>query len=267
MSLEALTWAFNLELPTSGAKLTLLALANYANEDGEAYPSQKSIGIKTCLSERAVRSNLAILETLGVISRISRKRSNGSFTSDLFKINIGMKLTSQRQILPTAENDISQRQILPTAENDISQRQILPKPAADSAGPETSLNTTITKSNQEPQITNVISLDGSKKITFKTWLAILKAKNERPISGYKPVWDYAERLGIDRSWVEMAWIKFHARYLDDATYSGKRYIDWRRHFLNAIEGNWFNFWRVGNEGNFVLTTAGIQADIDTREQA
>ena len=254
MSLEALTWAFNLELPTSGAKLTLLALANYANEDGEAYPSQKSIGIKTCLSERAVRSNLAILETLGVISRISRKRSNGSFTSDLFKINIGMKLTSQRQILPTAENDISQR-------------QILPKPAADSAGPETSLNTTITKSNQEPQITNVISLDGSKKITFKTWLAILKAKNERPISGYKPVWDYAERLGIDRSWVEMAWIKFHARYLDDATYSGKRYIDWRRHFLNAIEGNWFNFWRVGNEGNFVLTTAGIQADIDTREQA
>ena len=254
MSLEALTWAFNLELPNPGAKLTLLALANYANEDGEAYPSQKSIGIKTCLSERAVRSNLAILETLGVISRISRKRSNGSFTSDLFKINIGMKLTSQRQILPTAENDISQR-------------QILPKPAAVSAGPETSLNTTITKSNQEPQITNVISLDGSKKITFKTWLAILKAKNERPISGYKPVWDYAERLGIDRSWVEMAWIKFHARYLDDATYSGKRYIDWRRHFLNAIEGNWFNFWRVGNEGNFVLTTAGIQADIDTREHA
>ena len=113
----------------------------------------------------------------------------------------------------------------------------------------------------------MISLSGSKKITFKSWLAILKANSEKPISGYKPVWDYADRVGIDRGWVEMAWIKFHSRYLDDSTYSGKRYIDWRRHFLNAIEGNWFGFWRVSNEGNFVLTTAGLQADIDTREQA
>ena len=255
MSLDALSWAFNLDLPNSGTKLTLLALANYANDEGEAYPSQKSIGIKTCLSERAVRGHLAALEGLGVISRIARKRANGSYTSDLFKIHVGMKLDVQRQILPTSKNDTHQR-------------QILPNPAADSAAPEPSLNTNITKSKEpDSQITNVISLSGSKKITFKSWLAILKANSEKPISGYKPVWDYADRVGIDRGWVEMAWIKFHSRYLDDSTYSGKRYIDWRRHFLNAIEGNWFGFWRVSNEGNFVLTTAGLQADIDTREQA
>ena len=137
MSIEAISWAFNTVLPSSGAKLTLLALCNYANEDGEAYPSQKALSEKTCLCQRAIRTHLVALEELGLIARKSRTRANGSFTSDLFQINIGAK--------PSGIN--CQRQNLPAAENDITQRQILPNPAADSAGPETSLTTTITKSN------------------------------------------------------------------------------------------------------------------------
>lgn len=137
MSIEAISWAFNLSLPNSGIKLTLLALCNYANEDGEAYPSQKALAEKTCLCERAIRTHLVALEDIGLIARKARTRANGSFTSDLFQINVGAK--------PNGIN--CQRQILPTAENDTSQRQILPKPAADSAVPETSLTTTITKTN------------------------------------------------------------------------------------------------------------------------
>ncbi len=36
MNLDALSWAFNLELPNFGAKLTLLALANYTNRNHDA---------------------------------------------------------------------------------------------------------------------------------------------------------------------------------------------------------------------------------------
>jgi hypothetical protein len=139
MSIEALSWAFNLDLPSSGAKLTLLALANYSNEQGEAFPSQKAMSIKTCLCERAIRTHLVTLEDLGIVSRVARTRANGSFTTDLFKLNIGA----------VASGKICQRQNLPTAENDISQRQILPNPAAESAGPYPSLTTTVTKSNQK----------------------------------------------------------------------------------------------------------------------
>lgn len=139
MSIEALSWAFNLDLPSSGAKLTLLALANYANEAGEAYPSQKSMAEKTCLCERAIRTHLVTLEGLGIISRVARTRSNGSFTSDLFKLHIGAK--PQRQILPAAD--------FADGRNCKPQRQILPEPAADSAGPDPSLTTTITKNNQK----------------------------------------------------------------------------------------------------------------------
>lgn len=138
MSIEALSWAFNLDLPSSGAKLTLLALANYASESGEAFPSQKAMAQKTCLCERAIRTHLVTLEDIGIITRVSRTRANGSFTTDLFKLNVGAKPSGK----------ICQRQILPTAENDKTQRQILPNPAAESARPESSLTTTITKSNQ-----------------------------------------------------------------------------------------------------------------------
>jgi hypothetical protein len=147
MSLDALSWAFNLDLPNSGVKLTLLALANFSDENGEAYPSQKAISVKTCLSERAIRRHLLTLEDLGIISRISRKRANGSYTSDRFKLYIGGRFTSgqfcQRPNWPEAENPKSQRPILPAAK--LADGQKRPQPAAKLAAPERSLNTTINK--------------------------------------------------------------------------------------------------------------------------
>ena len=111
MSIEAISWAFNLDLPSSGVKLTLLALANYANEDGEAFPSQRAMSEKTCLCERAIRTHLAMLEELKIITRESRTRSNGSFTSDFFRLNVGMKLPAAK--LTSGRFFQTQRQILP----------------------------------------------------------------------------------------------------------------------------------------------------------
>jgi hypothetical protein len=119
--------------------LTLLALANYASDQNStAFPSQKAMSQKTCLSTRAIRDHLVALERLGVISRVSRKREDGTYTTDLFTLNVGF-------IPSTSSGRNGQRKISPAAENDISQRQILPDPVADSAYQESSLKTTITK--------------------------------------------------------------------------------------------------------------------------
>ena len=119
MSLDALSWAFNLELPNSGAKLTLLALANFANEHGEAYPSQQAISTKTCLSDRAIRRHLVTLEELGIIFRKSRKRANGSYSSDMFQIHVGGSFANgqfcQRPKWPEAENGNDRRSNRPAA--------------------------------------------------------------------------------------------------------------------------------------------------------
>ncbi|MHB8916069.1 MAG: hypothetical protein ACYC4K_09695 [Thiobacillus sp.] len=107
----------------------------------------------------------------------------------------------------------------------------------------------------------------SKKLLISDWLTNLKANSEKPISGYKPVWEYAEKVGINSEWLQIAWIKFVERYTSDPAYNRKRYVDWRRHFLNAVEGNWFKLWYAQQDGTFTLTTVGVQADISTREAA
>lgn len=71
MSVEAISWALNLapvDSPTS--KLVLIALANHARPDGTAaFPSVETISRYTCLSERAIRHHLDLLEEQGVIRR------------------------------------------------------------------------------------------------------------------------------------------------------------------------------------------------------
>ncbi len=105
-----------------------------------------------------------------------------------------------------------------------------------------------------------------KKRTFNTWLAEIKASGEKAVSDYKPVWEYAERVGISPEWIEIAWIRFRERYGSDPNHKAKRYIDWRRVFLNAVEQNWFGLW-YAKDGEFQLSTVGQQADLATREAA
>lgn len=214
MSIDALSWAFNLDLPSSGAKLTLLALANYCNEDGLAYPSQKAMSKKTCLCERAIRTHLVTLENLGIITRQARKRENGSYTSDLFKLHIGAQASSGNNC---------QRQILPTAENDISQRQILPNPAADSAYPDPSLTTTVTKSNR---------IADKPKATVSD---LQSEKNKRSIPFPKDfevteeMFDWAVSLGIKPEGVKPTTLHFK----DHHEANGNKFTNW-----NAAWRNW-----------------------------
>lgn len=179
MSIEALNWAFNVQVQNAGAKLVLLTLANYSNEIFEAYPSQKALAKKTCLSERAIRDNLVRLEEMKLISRVPRTRSNGSYTTDLFKLNVGCDA-----VVESAETEPeTQRQNLPAAEsadgkNCQTQRQILPNPAADSAAPEPSLTTTITKSNTpaSAQAREALIERGVPTEIADRWLLIRAAK-------------------------------------------------------------------------------------------
>ena len=98
MSVQALTWAFKQEITPAGLKFILVALANYASDDGYCYPSQKKLGELTGQSERAVRGHLATLERRGFIAREERRKEDGTRNSDGFYL-----VWSKRQILPVVE--------------------------------------------------------------------------------------------------------------------------------------------------------------------
>lgn len=94
MSIQAISWALSCDLPNAGQKLTLIAVCNFADEDGKAWPSQERLAKDTSQSERSVRAHLSALEKAGYISRKKRKKADGSYNSDMIFI--------QRQISPAA---------------------------------------------------------------------------------------------------------------------------------------------------------------------
>ena len=134
-----------------------------------------------------------------------------------------------------------------------------------------SLISSSNSSSIDPPSLRDVPLSGStkqKSITFQTWLLETKAKGEKAVSDYQPVWDYAKLTGIPEDWIEIAWLRFKERYTGEEKAKKKRYIDWRGVFLRAVKENWLGLWFFSEKTKeFCLTTVGVCADIDTRETA
>lgn len=67
MSMAALRWARGVRGITSTQKLVLWALADQANDYGEAWPSALALAADCCLTDRAVRDALNELERRGLL--------------------------------------------------------------------------------------------------------------------------------------------------------------------------------------------------------
>jgi len=72
MSTILMTACWPLQGMTPAQKSVLISLADNANDDGVCWPSLATIGIRTCLSERAVRNALRWLEEAHVLASHQR---------------------------------------------------------------------------------------------------------------------------------------------------------------------------------------------------
>lgn len=79
MSTHCLNLAFKSEVKKSSLKFILVALADYANEDHEAYPSIQTLVRKTALDRKTVQAGLNELVELGYIydTRLRRGSTKG----------------------------------------------------------------------------------------------------------------------------------------------------------------------------------------------
>lgn len=87
MSVQAITCAMALRGVSPSEKLLLLALANYADERMQCWPSQRRLAEDTCLTDRTVRALLAKLEREGTISRTERTREDNSRSTDIVTLH------------------------------------------------------------------------------------------------------------------------------------------------------------------------------------
>jgi len=78
MSFDSLKWAWDQNVESPGRKIVLIGLAQFADSDGFCFPSQRTLAERTSQTERTVRSHLEWLENNDFISRVHRRRDNGS---------------------------------------------------------------------------------------------------------------------------------------------------------------------------------------------
>lgn len=90
-------------------------------------------------------------------------------------------------------------------------------------------------------------------VEIDTWLSSLGEADAIPADD--PIFDYAQRTGIPRDFLELSW----ERFVEEMRTRRKRQKDWRAHYRNAVRNNWLKLWWFSPEGDCRLTTAGEQA--------
>ena len=88
MSIQAVAWAISQRVGSPTGKALLICLANYANERGECWPSQRTIAHEAELSRRTAITWLNRLEEEGFIKRKRRQSKDGFRSSDLVTLQL-----------------------------------------------------------------------------------------------------------------------------------------------------------------------------------
>lgn len=86
MSVEVTAWAWRQQVGSARGKLLLIKLADSANDDGISWPSVRTLARQTEISKSAVDRNLRELEQRGFVQRLRRARSNGSNSSNVYRV-------------------------------------------------------------------------------------------------------------------------------------------------------------------------------------
>lgn len=119
MSVQAIVCAMAIQEISPAEKLLLLAMANYADEHMECWPSQERLAADTCLSDRHVRRILVMLEARKMVSRRPRRRPDGYRASDVITLHFA------GQVSPISPDTVSPDIMSPDKSVDLT-GQIIP---------------------------------------------------------------------------------------------------------------------------------------------
>ncbi len=90
-------------------------------------------------------------------------------------------------------------------------------------------------------------------LTYQQFKDKCLAEGVKEMPAEHPVFDYADKTGIETDWLRIAYYEFTSKD------PSKKYKDWRLAFMNCVKGNWMRLWYVGQDGKPALTTQGILA--------
>lgn len=229
--------------------LVMLALADWSDDAGRCWPSIAAIGRKARLSpDQARRVTHRLIES-GVLQVTGSKDGGGA--SRRYQIQLD-KLTPCADATPSANarggadaspplapmqvdplHNYASRTVIDTSLNRQEVAQALPVPP--------------------------IKLKAKKTdITLQAFLEQCEATGAEAIPADAPVFAYAEKVGISRDMLNVAWQEFKG-YWKTGDGKAKRKSDWPGTFYNSVKQNRGKLWYVKDGEAAQWTTVGEQA--------
>ncbi|HOW46106.1 MAG TPA: hypothetical protein P5305_01460 [Rubrivivax sp.] len=102
-----------------------------------------------------------------------------------------------------------------------------------------------------------------EQTTYDAWVKKAADAGEKPIPNDHAARRYAEEIDLPAELLRLHWLCFRRRYAG----TRKTYIDWGRVFRRSLQEAWFGLWFLNDDGKYVLTTRGKQAEIEFKEKS
>lgn len=217
--------------------LMLLAIADFADDDGYAYPSVPKLAEKCRMSPRNANLVLSVLRESG---ELDVRQNEGPKGTNLYRVTL-------KDSSPLKNSSPLKRASSPPEESfPIPLKPASDEPSVNHQEPSDGSRATLLKTKTEAK---------KSKTTLRSFMDSCKSTGEMCIPEDDPIYDYAEKVGLSDDMLRVCWKEFCAAYLQ----SPKTQADWRSHFRNAVRRNWYKLWFFRDDEPAAWTTSGEQA--------
>lgn len=240
MSVRTMAKVWELSQHSGTNLLMLLAIADFADDQGKAYPSVTTLAEKCRMQPRNAQ---VILGSLRQSGELEVRANEGPKGTNLYRITLVAH--GVQHSAPLQENAPLQSSARGGAKECAK--------GVQHSAPEPSLN------HQEPPVrAKRATRRQAVGQTFADWYAKTKAENEKVFASDDPVYAYIEKIGLNRDFMAIAWFWFKAAHMD----SPKLQKSWPQTFLKYLRKGWIRVWYRTDEGVWKLNTAGKQIAVE-----
>lgn len=182
MSIRIMSQVWNMEIEDSTTKLTLMALADFSDDEGYCYPSYEVLAKKISKSKRTAIRAVEKLAELGFLQKEKRELKDGTSSANLYKILSEKDRVTQTHPRVTNEKERVTSMTLPS-DTDDTPRVTSMTPCSDKGVTPINITTnrTVSRTIKEPSI-NPLPPKGVSLPDFidpNLWQKYLAYKKER----------------------------------------------------------------------------------------
>lgn len=182
MSIRIMSQVWNMEIEDSTTKLTLMALADFSDDEGYCYPSYEVLAKKISKSKRTAIRAVEKLAELGFLQKEKRELKDGTSSANLYKILSEKDRVTQTHPRVTNEKERVTSMTLPS-DTDDTPRVTSMTPCSDKGVTPINITTnrTVSRTLKEPSINPLPPKDVSLPdfIDPNLWQEYLAYKKER----------------------------------------------------------------------------------------